>query len=155
MIEITLKLYAFGWKLCHHWLEVIDMIVVLSSWVLDIVFFNNPVATLVGLLVFLRLWRIIRVVHGVALAAITPLEHEIEKVKETSAEAFQQMATEKKYECELEDEIAELRNMVKQKHPTAQLPPNKVRAVGIEQPNGTPASITSVTLEEVKSNKTH
>ena len=56
--------------------------VVVVSWVLDIVFRNNEDAAAgVGLLIILRLWRITRIINGIVLSVQKQAEQKIEKEK--------------------------------------------------------------------------
>lgn len=65
LIEISVRLYALRLEFFKHKLEVFDAIVVIVSFVLDIVFRNNEgPESGAGLLVVLRLWRVARILNG-------------------------------------------------------------------------------------------
>ncbi len=65
VIEIMVKLYALRLEFFKHKLELFDALVVIVSFVLDIVYRNSEGATNgIGLLIVLRLWRVTRVLNG-------------------------------------------------------------------------------------------
>lgn len=65
LIEISVRLYALRLEFFKHKLEVFDAIVVIVSFVLDIVFRDNEgPESGAGLLVVLRLWRVARILNG-------------------------------------------------------------------------------------------
>ena len=68
MLELTFKLIALRMEFFHHKLEVFDAIVIVTSFILDIVVlvYEEELVAL-ELLVILRLWRIVRVVNGKCL----------------------------------------------------------------------------------------
>ncbi|KAH9389996.1 Voltage-gated hydrogen channel 1 [Tyrophagus putrescentiae] len=78
VVEVILKLIAFGVHFFYKFEELIDAIIIIISFVLDIVFINNEFLKFMGVLIFLRLWRIVRIVHAIITAVMTPMEHKIE-----------------------------------------------------------------------------
>ena len=65
MIEITVKLFAFRLDFFKSKMEVFDAIIVVVSFVLDIVYASaEGIESAVGLLVILRLWRVARILNG-------------------------------------------------------------------------------------------
>ncbi len=68
VIEITLKIVAFGWRFFTKLLFVFDLIVVVTSLVLEIIFGIRE-SVVVGMLLMLRLWRVIRVAYTLAYTA--------------------------------------------------------------------------------------
>ncbi|KAJ6216458.1 hypothetical protein RDWZM_007615 [Blomia tropicalis] len=78
VIEISLKLLVFGFTFFYDLEELIDAIIVIVSFVLDIIFFNSHLFKFFGLFIFLRLWRVVRIVHAIVTAVLTPMEHELE-----------------------------------------------------------------------------
>lgn len=65
MIEIFLKLFVFLWEFFHHKFEILDAIIVVVSFVLDIVLlFREHEFEALGLLILLRLWRVARIING-------------------------------------------------------------------------------------------
>ncbi|MGH0123610.1 UNVERIFIED_CONTAM: hypothetical protein FKN15_050212 [Acipenser sinensis] len=71
MVELFGKLFAYRLEFFHHKFEVFDGVVVIVSFILDIVYISHEDAfDGVGLLILLRLWRVARIVNGNA----APLE---------------------------------------------------------------------------------
>lgn len=65
MLEIFLKIYVFRLEFFHHKFEILDAIVVVVSFVLDLIlFFKNHQFEALGLLILLRLWRVARIING-------------------------------------------------------------------------------------------
>lgn len=84
MVELAGKIYAFRLEFFQHKFEVFDGLVVVVSFVLDIVFITKEDATGgMGFLILLRLWRVARVVNGVLVPVKTRAEHRLHKLKES------------------------------------------------------------------------
>lgn len=65
MVELMGKLYAYRWEFFEHKFEVFDGLIVVISFVLDIVFiFHEDAFDGLGLLILLRLWRVARIING-------------------------------------------------------------------------------------------
>ena len=65
MVELAGKLYAYRLEFFQHKFEVFDGVVVVVSFVLDIVFVAyEGVLDGVGFLILLRLWRVARIING-------------------------------------------------------------------------------------------
>lgn len=65
MIELAGKLFAYRLEFIEHKFEVFDGLVVLISFILDIVFiFHEDAFDGIGLLILLRLWRVARIING-------------------------------------------------------------------------------------------
>lgn len=65
MMELAGKLYAYELEFFHHKFEVFDGVVVVVSFVLDIVYiFNEDSFDGMGFLILLRLWRVARILNG-------------------------------------------------------------------------------------------
>lgn len=66
LVELCLKLFAMGKSFFHHKMEMLDAVIVIVSFALDIAFIDTEgINSAVHLLVILRLWRVGRVVNGV------------------------------------------------------------------------------------------
>lgn len=64
------KIFVYGREFFHHKFEVLDGIVVVVSFILDIVLlFREHEFEAVGLLILLRLWRVARIINGRHTAA--------------------------------------------------------------------------------------
>jgi hypothetical protein len=91
VVELCLKLYSFGLSFFKHKMEVFDGIIVVVSFAMDAAYGGDEDAwDGVGLLVLLRLWRVVRIVNGVVLSVKKKSEkriHEIQtQLKESSDE---------------------------------------------------------------------
>ena len=65
LLELCVKLFVMGKQFFHHKMEILDAVIVIVSFALDIAFIDQEgVAGAFALLVILRLWRIGRVVDG-------------------------------------------------------------------------------------------
>ena len=64
IIEIIVKLVFNTHHFIRSKLEILDAVVVIVSFILDIVFFSNDASIALELLIVLRLWRIARIVNG-------------------------------------------------------------------------------------------
>lgn len=65
MVELAGKLLAYRLEFFHHKFEVFDGLVVIVSFILDIVYITSKDAfDGMGLLILLRLWRVARIVNG-------------------------------------------------------------------------------------------
>ena len=130
MVEILLKIYVFRLEMLKSKMEMFDATVVTVSWILDIVFFKDSSEAVLGLIIFLRLWRIMRIAHGFALSMVTPLEHKLSGEKEARMEKERELADERDYTKSLEGEIAQLRQLCMTSDaqiPVNALPETKVR----------------------------
>ncbi|CAG2109349.1 unnamed protein product [Medioppia subpectinata] len=74
-IEIVLKVFAFRCEFFKNPFELFDAIIVITSLGLDIIFSQNAdMKRYISLMIVLRLWRVIRVVHGIIISVRMPLE---------------------------------------------------------------------------------
>lgn len=65
LVEVGFKVFVYRWEFFHHKFEVLDGIVVIVSFILDIVLiFREHEFEAVGLLILLRLWRVARIING-------------------------------------------------------------------------------------------
>lgn len=65
MMEIFLKIFVFRLEFFHHKFEILDAVVVVVSFVLDVVLlFREHEFEALGLLILLRLWRVARIING-------------------------------------------------------------------------------------------
>jgi len=113
LIEIPLMVYAFGFRFynplgatLHSSLHLFDAIVILVTFVLEVVL-RGKERELAGLLVILRLWRLVKLVGGVAVGAGEISEEtELQLVKTRN-----ELRALKDRVKELEDENAQLRSL--------------------------------------------
>ena len=87
-IEIVAKFFAFGPRyFTKSWLHIFDAAVIITSLILQIVL-HGIAAEIASFLIFLRFWRVIRIIDAVAVLAadryekrIVELKKEIEELK--------------------------------------------------------------------------
>ncbi|XP_072207144.1 voltage-gated hydrogen channel 1 [Excalfactoria chinensis] len=115
LVEVGFKIYVYGREFFHHKFEVLDSIVVVVSFILDLVLlFREHEFEAVGLLILLRLWRVARIINGIILSVKTRSEQQVSKLKQvnlklaTKVEQLQHSCVEK------EQEIERLTRMLKQ-----------------------------------------
>lgn len=100
------------------------------SWSTDIIFFNHADndEQAVNLIIFLRMWRLIRIIHAIAVSARAPVEHKLEQ--ELEAHHITEARLDKlfDYTHQLEEEIQDLRDLLQNLIP--QLPTTKLKKIG-------------------------
>nr|KAG5686586.1 hypothetical protein BaRGS_005157 [Batillaria attramentaria] len=106
LIEIGLRIFVMRLSFFTHKLELFDAIVVIVSFVLDVVFRNRQdAASGVGLLVILRLWRVARILNGIVLSVKRQAEKKIEREKHMHEACEQELTKFRSYCTSLESEI--------------------------------------------------
>ncbi|XP_028411795.1 voltage-gated hydrogen channel 1-like [Dendronephthya gigantea] len=107
LIEVVIKVYAFGMDFFRHKLELFDAVVVAVSFALDVAYSGNVDAwDAVGLLVLLRLWRIVRIVNGVALSVKIEMDEKVHHLKKVVADLEKQLEYYKN-KCDKEEEVSD------------------------------------------------
>ncbi|RWS15912.1 voltage-gated hydrogen channel 1-like protein [Dinothrombium tinctorium] len=114
-------MYALRIEFLKSKMEVFDAVVVFISFTIDIIFTSTHgkdlTASFIGdFIIVLRLWRIVRVVHGIVLSVTTPIEHNLEKEKRHREELETELQEVKNYVSALEDEILKLRGELQKHH---------------------------------------
>lgn len=128
IIELIFKLYALRLNFFKSKMEIFDGLIVVISWSLDIAFFHHSDdADAMTLLIFLRMWRLIRIVHAIAVSMATPVIHKLEH--EEHSHHITEVKLEKlfAYTKELEQEARELRVLLLNANRSLVLPKTKVR----------------------------
>ncbi|XP_076778874.1 voltage-gated hydrogen channel 1 isoform X2 [Arvicanthis niloticus] len=115
MVEIFLKIFVFRLEFFHHKFEILDAIVVVVSFVIDLVLmFKNHHFEALGLLILLRLWRVARIINGIIISVKTRSEWQILRLKQINI----QLATKiqhLEFSCsEKEQEIERLNKLLRQ-----------------------------------------
>lgn len=111
-VELLLRLYIFGYKYFLHWENALDAIVVIVSFWLDVAFLDSSMKKYLYLLIILRLWRVLRIIHAIIHAIKTPFERQIEKLKKKRKILQRDLAKAYFYSNMLEEEITALRNRI-------------------------------------------
>ncbi|ORX51536.1 hypothetical protein DM01DRAFT_1079497 [Hesseltinella vesiculosa] len=103
ILECFLSLVAFGPQFylpgTEHWkLHVFDVVVVVSTFVLEIVL-RGKEREVAGLLIILRLWRIVKVMEAVVVGLslsndeeVERLQHELDSLKDSYAALTKELA---------------------------------------------------------------
>ncbi|NXU59695.1 HVCN1 protein, partial [Turnix velox] len=107
LVEVGFKIFVYRREFFHHKFEVLDGVVVVVSFILDIVLiFREHEFEAVGLLILLRLWRVARIINGIILSVKTRSEQQLSKLKQanlklaTKVEQLEQSCVEKEQEIE-------------------------------------------------------
>ncbi|XP_013880509.1 voltage-gated hydrogen channel 1 [Austrofundulus limnaeus] len=114
MVELIGKLFTFRLEFFQHKFEVFDALVVLVSFVLDIVFiFHEDAFDGMGLLILLRLWRVARIINGILVSVKTRADQSIHKLKESYDHLVQRSTELQKHNDELVVENQKLQALLK------------------------------------------
>ncbi|EPQ58213.1 hypothetical protein GLOTRDRAFT_114681 [Gloeophyllum trabeum ATCC 11539] len=99
LIEIPLALCAFGLKyyypltgVTHSTLHLFDAIVIIVTFVLEVVLRGRE-RELAGLLIILRLWRLVKLVGGIAVGAGEIQEDTVKDLQETRSRLNEALTT--------------------------------------------------------------
>lgn len=83
MLEISFKIFVFRLEFFHHKFEILDAVVVVVSFVLDLILLlRNHHFEALGLLILLRLWRVARIINGIIISVKTRSERQILRLKQ-------------------------------------------------------------------------
>ncbi|CAI5783213.1 voltage-gated hydrogen channel 1 [Podarcis lilfordi] len=115
LVEIFFKLFTYRLEFFHHKFEVLDAIVVIISFVLDIVLlFREHEFEALGLLILLRLWRVARIINGIILSVKTRSEQQMSKLKQANLQLTLKVQEMEASCAEKELEIERLNAVLKQ-----------------------------------------
>lgn len=115
MVELLLKLFAYRLEFFKHKFEVFDGIVVVVSFVLDIVYISKEDAfDGMGFLILLRLWRVARIINGILVTVENRAHHKVQKVQESNDRLVQQVNELQEQKATMEHEISRLQALLKQ-----------------------------------------
>ncbi|KAG7322882.1 hypothetical protein KOW79_014228 [Hemibagrus wyckioides] len=113
MVELGFKLYAFQLEFFHHKFEVFDGIVVIVSFILDIVYISKENAfDGMGLIILLRLWRVARIINGILLSVKSQANHRVHKLKEENDRLHHQISELQEHKTALEQEVNKMRTLL-------------------------------------------
>nr|XP_046262427.1 voltage-gated hydrogen channel 1 [Scatophagus argus]XP_046262428.1 voltage-gated hydrogen channel 1 [Scatophagus argus]XP_046262429.1 voltage-gated hydrogen channel 1 [Scatophagus argus] len=114
MVELAGKLFAYRLEFFQHKFEVFDGLVVVISFVLDIVFiFHEDAFDGLGLLILLRLWRVARIINGILVSVKTRAQQKIHKLKESYDHLVQRVTELQERSDKLEQENQKLQALLK------------------------------------------
>ncbi|NXV21223.1 HVCN1 protein, partial [Cepphus grylle] len=115
LVEVGFKVFVYRREFFHHKFEVLDGIVVVVSFVLDIVLiFREHEFEAVGLLILLRLWRVARIINGIILSVKTRSEQQVSKLKQANLKLATKVEQLEHSCIEKEQEIERLNKILKQ-----------------------------------------
>ncbi|KAI1882473.1 hypothetical protein AGOR_G00251120 [Albula goreensis] len=115
MVELAGKLFAYRLEFFRHKFEVFDAVVVVVSFVLDIVYVSSEDAfDGMGLLILLRLWRVARIINGILVSVKNRAHHKVQKLKESNDHLIQQVNDLQQLNSRTEQENNRLRSLLKQ-----------------------------------------
>ncbi|XP_051540169.1 voltage-gated hydrogen channel 1-like [Myxocyprinus asiaticus] len=115
MVELCGKIYAYRLEFFRHKFEVFDGIVVVVSFILDIIYISKEDAfDAMGLLILLRLWRVARIINGIIMSVKNRAHHKVQKVKEINENLVQEVNELKERNTKIDQENARLRALLKQ-----------------------------------------
>ncbi|KAG4072194.1 hypothetical protein HA402_014423 [Bradysia odoriphaga] len=112
VIELLFKLYVLRLDFFKSKMEIFDYTIVVVSWSLDIVFFRHDEHAM-NLLIFLRMWRLVRIIHAIAVSMRAPVEHQLEQEQDAHHVTEARLDKLFNYTKDLEKEVEELRNLLK------------------------------------------
>ncbi|NXT95724.1 HVCN1 protein, partial [Anhinga rufa] len=115
LVEVGFKVFVYRWEFFHHKFEVLDGIVVIVSFILDVVLiFREHEFEAVGLLILLRLWRVARIINGIILSVKTRSEQQVSKLKQANLKLATKVEQLEHSCAEKEQEIERLNMILKQ-----------------------------------------
>lgn len=115
MVELVGKLFAYQLEFFHHKFEVFDGLVVVVSFVLDIVYiFNEDSFDGMGFLILLRLWRVARILNGILVSLKTRADYRLHKLKESYDHLVQRATELQERNDKLEQENNRLGTLLRQ-----------------------------------------
>ncbi|XP_054852113.1 voltage-gated hydrogen channel 1 [Eublepharis macularius] len=115
LVEVSFKLFTYRLEFFHHKFEVLDAIVVIISFILDIVvLFLKHDFEAFGLLILLRLWRVARIINGIILSVKTRSEQQVSKLKQANLQLTTKVQQLESSCAEKEVEIERLNMLLKQ-----------------------------------------
>ncbi|XP_022343944.1 voltage-gated hydrogen channel 1-like [Crassostrea virginica] len=116
IVEIFVKLYAFRLSFFRHKMELFDAVVVLVSFILDIIFRNKEgPESGAGLLVVLRLWRVTRILNGIVVSVKKQAEKKIQREKRLRMACEKELSKYREY-CTTQEQEIELMKGLLLKH---------------------------------------
>ncbi|XP_044146556.1 voltage-gated hydrogen channel 1-like [Bufo gargarizans] len=115
LLEIVGKLYAFRLEFFHHKFEVFDAVIVIISFIIDVVYITREdIFNAVGLLILLRLWRVARIVNGAILSVKSRADEKIHKLKKKQETLLARVSQLEQQCTQQEQEISRLQTLLHQ-----------------------------------------
>ncbi|NWR75564.1 HVCN1 protein, partial [Centropus unirufus] len=115
LVEVGFKIFVYRREFFHHKFEVLDGIVVVVSFILDVVLiFWEHEFEAIGLLILLRLWRVARIINGIILSVKTRSEQQVSKLRQANLKLATKVEQLEHNCVEKEQEIERLNKILKQ-----------------------------------------
>eukprot|EP00762_Andalucia_godoyi_P001372 ANDGO_04819.mRNA.1 Voltage-gated hydrogen channel 1 len=86
LLELFVLMFGLGVQFFKHVGYVIDLVVVATSLVVDIAF--HSITELVGIIIILRLWRVVRILHALAVAIDARAEARVLRLRHKTLALF-------------------------------------------------------------------
>ncbi|KAL3857188.1 hypothetical protein ACJMK2_011880 [Sinanodonta woodiana] len=113
ILELIARLYTDRLEFFRHKVEIFDAIVIIVSFVLDLVFINTKgPESGVGLLIVLRLWRVIRILNGIVMSVKKEADDKLNKERKRRKEFEKELTKYKAYYLAQQKEIKALRSLL-------------------------------------------
>jgi cell division protein FtsL len=115
VLEILSAFYAFGWRRYTKILFLLDAIIVLTSFILEVYFhFGNALKAgrASAALVVLRMWKVVRAIHAIAHSISLRNHMIVEKIKEAETTLQEEIAEAEKTILEQKNKINDLTNLL-------------------------------------------
>ncbi|XP_028914661.1 voltage-gated hydrogen channel 1 [Ornithorhynchus anatinus] len=115
VVEVVLKMFVYRLEFFHHKFEVLDAVVVIISFILDLVLlFREHEFEALGLLILLRLWRVARIINGIIISVKTRSEQQLSRLRQANLQLVAKVQH-LEFSCnEKEQEIERLNALLKQ-----------------------------------------
>ncbi|NXI60571.1 HVCN1 protein, partial [Chloroceryle aenea] len=115
LVEVGLKIFVYRREFFHHKFEVLDGVIVIVSFIFDVVLiFQEHELEAVGLLILLRLWRVARIINGIILSVKTRSEQQVSKLKQANLKLATKVEQLERSCIEKEQAIQRLNKILKQ-----------------------------------------
>lgn len=119
-------LVYLDWSFFQHKLELFDAIIVIVSFVLDILFMHHEgPESGAGLLIVLRLWRVTRILNGIILSIKKQAEKRVQRERRLRDACEQELMKYREYCTAQESEIETLRGLLR-KHGISDFIPSEL-----------------------------
>ncbi|XP_027031197.2 voltage-gated hydrogen channel 1-like [Tachysurus fulvidraco] len=110
MVELGFKLYAFQMEFFHHKFKLFDGIVVILSFIMNIVYiYKENAFDARGLLILVRLW----IINGILLSVKSQADHNVNKLKEENDRLLHQISELQEHKTAMEQEVTKLSALLK------------------------------------------
>ena len=113
LLELFLLILCLGKRFFRHFFYVLDLVVVSVSFALEITFYTSQsdvLSALSGILVLARLWRFVRVGHGIVEATVELAQHRFDTVLEYN-EQLEQLLRDHGIEVPFSEDMHKLKSL--------------------------------------------